>query len=131
MVPTLFGDPPDEDVPVSRGSEQPKNQAEGCLTFEVALRDLNQITAQLESGGADLETSLREFERGIHLLRVCYQLLERAEQKIEQLVGFDASGEAVTAPFDATATAGQPAGKRRGSRKSAARPSGDEDSSLS
>lgn len=89
------------------------------VTFEAALAELQQIAARLEDGGDGLEASLKEFEHGVRLLRLCYQLLENAEQKIEQLVKFSETGEAVLTPFDATATAGQPAGKRRSPRKSA------------
>ncbi len=90
------------------------------VTFEAALAELQEIAARLEDGGDGLEASLKEFERGVRLLRVCYQLLEGAEQKIEQLVKFSETGEAALTPFDATATAGQPAGKRRTTRRSAA-----------
>lgn len=86
-------------------------------TFEAALATLQQITSRLEDGRDGLETSLAEFERGVKLLRLCYQLLENAEQKIEQLVALNEAGEAVLAPFDASATGGQPAGKRRAPRK--------------
>ena len=88
-----------------------------ALTFESALTALQQITQRLEDGSAGLEGSLADFERGVRLLRLCYQLLETAEQKIEQLVSLSESGTAILAPFDATATAGQPAGKRRTTRR--------------
>lgn len=87
------------------------------LTFESALTTLQQITTRLEDGSAGLEGSLADFERGVRLLRLCYQLLETAEQKIEQLVSLSESGTAILAPFDATATAGQPAGKRRATKR--------------
>lgn len=86
-------------------------------SFEQALSELQGITQRLEDGSGGLEASLQEFERGVKLLRTCYQLLETAEQRIEQLVRFNDSGEPELAPFDATATAGQPAGKRRAPRK--------------
>jgi len=94
-------------------------------SFEEALGELQAITHRLEDGSQGLEASLAEFERGVRLLRTCYQLLESAEQRIEQLVGIDADGQTQTAPFDAAATAAQPgqtAGKRRGpaTRKSQA-----------
>jgi exodeoxyribonuclease VII small subunit len=96
--------------------------AEGAATpasFEDALRELQRIAARLEDGSAGLEASLQEFERGIGLLRVCYQRLEAAEQKVEQLVRIEESGAVVVAPFDAAATVSQPgqtAGKRRASK---------------
>lgn len=74
------------------------------LTFEAALTELQQLTQRLEDGQESLEAALADFERGIELLRTCYRLLEQAEQRIELFLGFDAEGQAVTAPFDATAT---------------------------
>jgi exodeoxyribonuclease VII small subunit len=101
-VPQSMSDSPDD-------SPEPQS-------FEDALGELQAITHRLEDGTQGLEASLAEFEHGVKLLRKCYQLLESAEQRIEQLVGFDEQGQPLTAPFDATATASQPgqtAGKRR------------------
>ncbi len=86
---------------------------EAAPSFETSLALLQQIVARLEDGGSGLEASLADFEQGVRLLRECYRQLDDAEQKIEQLVKFSETGEAVLAGFDATATAGQPAGKRR------------------
>ena len=98
------------DTTATTGAPEPAN-------FEAALAELHAITHRLEDGTQGLEASLAEFERGVRLLRVCYQLLESAEQRIEVLVGMDEQGQPVTAPFDGTATVSQPgqtAGKRRG-----------------
>lgn len=93
--------------------------------FETSLTDLQQIVARLEDGSLGLEQSLSEFERGVKLLRTCYRILEDAEQKVELLIGFNEQGDAVTEPFDATATydAGeQKVGRRRSTKKAAAKP---------
>ena len=92
-------------------------------TFEGALAELQQIVHDLEEGELGLETSLSRFEEGIRLLRSCYRILEEAEQKIEILTGMDAEGNAVTEPFDASATferSEKPA-KKPGRRRGAAR----------
>lgn len=73
-------------------------------SFEEALAELQQIVADLEEGSLGLEESLARFETGMKLLRTCHQVLERAEQKIAILTGFDAEGNPVTAPFDGSAT---------------------------
>jgi exodeoxyribonuclease VII small subunit len=73
-------------------------------TFEASLVELQELVRVLEEGTLDLDESIARFERGISLLRRCYQALERAEQKIEILTGFDRSGNPITAPFDAAAT---------------------------
>ncbi len=63
------------------------------------------------------------YEEGVKLLRQSYDLLQRAERKIELLSGVDAEGNPVTQPFDDSATF-DPAepGKRRSRRSKAAQP---------
>lgn len=73
-------------------------------SFEEAVLSLQKIVSDLEGGTITLDESLRRFEEGIGLLRQCYQFLERAEQRIEQLVSLDAQGNITLVPFDATAT---------------------------
>ncbi len=73
-------------------------------TFESGLAELQTLVRELEEGSLGLDDSIARFERGISILRRCYQALERAEQKIELLTGFDRDGNPVTAPFDGTAT---------------------------
>ena len=93
-------------------------------SFETALAELQRIVVDLEDGRVGLEESLARFERGIALLKTCYQVLERAEQRIEQLVGMKSDGTPLTKPFDATATAEteDPTAGRRRSRKTKAEP---------
>jgi exodeoxyribonuclease VII small subunit len=58
------------------------------LHFEAALKELTTIVELLEHGEGqlDLETSLKNFERGIELTRVCQNALADAKQKVEILV---------------------------------------------
>ncbi len=74
------------------------------VPFETSLSELQQIVSQLEDGSLPLEESMQQFERGVHLLRNCYQVLESAEHRIEILTGTDRDGTVRTEPFDATAT---------------------------
>jgi exodeoxyribonuclease VII small subunit len=76
----------------------------GEQSFEACLAELQDVVRQLEEGRLGLAESIAGFERGISLLRHCYQSLERAEQKIEILSGFDQAGNPVVAPFDAAST---------------------------
>jgi exodeoxyribonuclease VII small subunit len=85
------------------GSELPY---EAAPSFEEAMAELQQIVNDLEDNSLGLESSLVQFERGIGLLRNCHSFLEQAEQKIEILLSFKENGEPITAPFDATPTAG-------------------------
>jgi exodeoxyribonuclease VII small subunit len=81
-----------------------KSQPENGPGFEEALGELQQIVSQLEDGSLGLEESMQRFEKGMSLLRHCYCVLEKADQKIEILTGFDAQGNPITAEFDGSAT---------------------------
>lgn len=64
-------------------------------SFEVLLRDLEEIVARLERGEQSLEAALGEFERGVALARDARQVLEAAEIKLARLVaGGDGTEEA-------------------------------------
>ena len=71
------------------------------LKFEEALKRLEEIVSLLESGKADLDSSLSAYEEGVALLRVCHSKLSDAEQKIELLKRIDPeTGTAETVPID-------------------------------
>ena len=53
--------------------------------FETALNELNKLVEKIEKGGIALEESLKNFERGITLVRQCQQALQSAEQKVMML----------------------------------------------
>ena len=63
-----------------------------ALSFEDALKKLEEIVQRLERGELTLEESLTCYEEGIRLSRFCHGKLEEAERKIEVLVK-DARGE--------------------------------------
>lgn len=92
-------------------------------TFEGSLAQLQQIVHELEDGNLGLEPSLSRFDEGIRLLRNCYLILEKAEQKIEILIGTDPAGSPVMEVFDASATfegsdkSAKKPGRRRGGTK--------------
>ena len=71
------------------------------LSFEDAIRRLGHIVEQLERGDLPLEASLRLFEEGIGLARVSQRRLDRAERRIEELLGVDAEGQPISRPFEA------------------------------
>ena len=64
------------------------------VTFEAALKQLEEIVQRLERGELPLEESLKLYEEGIHLSRLCHAKLEEAEGKIELLMK-DARGDLV------------------------------------
>lgn len=55
------------------------------LTFDDALQQLEVIVQQLESGKLPLEESMKAFERGVQLGKLCNEKLTNAEKKIELL----------------------------------------------
>ncbi len=61
-------------------------------TFEQALTQLEQIVQKLERGDQPLEESLKLYEEGVRLSRLCQRKLEEAEGRIEMLLK-DARGE--------------------------------------
>jgi exodeoxyribonuclease VII small subunit len=61
-------------------------------TFEQALASLEQIVQKLEKGDLPLEESLKLYEEGVRLSRLCHGKLEEAEGRIEVLLK-DARGE--------------------------------------
>jgi exodeoxyribonuclease VII small subunit len=69
------------------------------LAFEGALDELEALVERLEAGDLVLEQALATFERGVALSRRCAELLERAEQRIDELVR--AQGGAAVRPFSA------------------------------
>ncbi len=56
------------------------------VKFEDALERLEKIVSQLEAGELALDESLKIFEEGIKLSRLCSGKLEEAEKKIDVLM---------------------------------------------
>jgi len=69
------------------------------MSFEAALKELEQIVERLESGEIDLEESIARFERGEALKARCEALLKRAEARVEKIVA-GPDGAAGTEPLD-------------------------------
>ena len=85
------------------------------LSFETALTELERVLRLLEDGATTLEDSLSSYERGVGLMKRCYQQLRDAEQKIALLSGVDADGQPKVQAFDHSASfaAPKPDEKRR------------------
>ncbi|MFH0975282.1 MAG: exodeoxyribonuclease VII small subunit [Spirochaetota bacterium] len=62
-----------------------KEKSPDKLTFEEALKELEDIARKLEEGTLDLDGSIERFERGVVLKKICREKLEEAERKIEIL----------------------------------------------
>jgi exodeoxyribonuclease VII small subunit len=55
------------------------------IKFETALQRLEKIVEQLESGEVELDKSIKIFEEGNELVKLCLEKLNSAEKKVKQL----------------------------------------------
>ena len=90
-------------------------------TFEESLAELEKIVSELEDGKIGLNDALQRYEQGVKLLTNCYQLLDKAERRIELLSGVDADGNPIVRQFDDEAAENESADSRRRSRTKAKR----------
>ena len=54
-------------------------------TYEEAVKRLEEIVKQLESGAAPLDESIALFSEGAELVKTCTAILDEAEQKVKIL----------------------------------------------
>jgi len=54
--------------------------------FETSLKELEEIVEQLETSDLALDETLAKYEKGIKIYKQCYQILEKAEKKINILL---------------------------------------------
>ena len=62
-------------------------------TFEESIKELEETVENLEKGNLSLEQSIETFEKGIALSKECNDILDKAEKKINILVGNDGNLE--------------------------------------
>lgn len=62
-----------------------KAESEQQPDFESAIAELESLVQRMESGELSLEDSLREFERGVQLTRLCQDQLKAAEHRVKLL----------------------------------------------
>jgi len=55
------------------------------MSFEEALRELEQVVGQLERGEVPLDQSIALYERGAELKKRCETKLREAEEKVAKL----------------------------------------------
>lgn len=68
-------------------------------TFAAALSRLEEIVQELEKGDLLLEQSLKLFEEGVKLARLCTKRLDEAERKVEILLK-EKDGKISPRPFE-------------------------------
>jgi exodeoxyribonuclease VII small subunit len=69
------------------------------LSFEEALEELENIVSKLEDGSINLEESIEEYTRGVHLKNHCETKLKEATLKVEQIT-IDKDGKFSTKEFN-------------------------------
>ena len=58
-------------------NEQKNNT--GKMTFEQAIKELTDIVGKIEQGQIPLQDSLKQYERGMALIKHCRTILQKAE----------------------------------------------------
>ncbi len=62
------------------------------LDFEKAMARAEEIATAIEQGDVGLEDSIKQFEEGMALIKQCREVLDAAEQRIQQLDKTDDGG---------------------------------------
>lgn len=71
------------------------------LSFEDALKELEDIVRTLEQGKGKLEDAIKSYERGAALKAHCERKLGEAQARIEKIaLGADGAPKAEAAKFD-------------------------------
>jgi exodeoxyribonuclease VII small subunit len=70
----------------------------GKLTFEEALKELEDIVRRLESGNAKLDDALAAYERGAQLKQHCEAKLREAQARVDKIV-LGPDGKPTTEPM--------------------------------
>lgn len=68
------------------------------LTFEQAMKRLEEIVSRLEAGDVPLDQSMTLFEEGTKLSAYLSKLLDTAEQKVTMITA--QNGTEIEVPFD-------------------------------
>ena len=80
---------PDHDIPADIAA----------LSFEEALKQLEELVRQLEKGESRLDDAIQAYERGANLKRQCEAKLAEARLKVDK-ISFGPGGEIGTQPMD-------------------------------
>ncbi|MFB0611328.1 exodeoxyribonuclease VII small subunit [Aurantiacibacter poecillastricola] len=72
-----------------------------AMSFEEALKSLEDTVRRLEGGDVPLDESIALYERGEALRRHCQARLDAAQERIEKIVAGPDGKPSGTAPFDA------------------------------
>ncbi len=73
------------------------------ISFESALKKLENIVENLENGDLSLEDALKQYEEGVRMADLCTKRLTEAEKKVEVLMKTNPA-KFKTVPFDDKST---------------------------
>ena len=77
------------------------NSGDENLSFEQALKELEQIVEKLERGEVSLDDAVAAYERGSKLKQQCQKRLDEARLRVDQIRAAKGSSEVEgTSPFD-------------------------------
>ncbi len=63
------------------------------ISYEDAMKRIDEIVDALEKGDAPLDEALKLFEEGTELTNLCYKRLESAKQKITEIKAGEGFGQ--------------------------------------
>ncbi len=69
-----------------------KKTKAGEPSYEDAVERVEELIDSIESGEIGLDESLKAFEEGMGLIKVCRARVEKAEQRISELLAEDEGG---------------------------------------
>ena len=81
------------------------------IEFETALKKLENIVENLETGDLSLEQALKHYEEGVRLADICSKRLTEAEKKVEVLMK-TGGGKLKAEPFERSAENTKTKGKK-------------------
>ncbi|MHC4463188.1 MAG: exodeoxyribonuclease VII small subunit [Planctomycetota bacterium] len=70
---------------VKKMAEKKQKNDISKLSFEEAIKELGNIVGKIEQGQIPLQDSLKQYERGMALIKHCRGILEKAEKRIEKI----------------------------------------------
>ena len=68
-------------------------------TFEMAMKQLEQIVQDLETSDMPLEKAIKKFEEGIKISKYCSEKLDESERRITLLIQDSGGKEVSEIPF--------------------------------
>jgi exodeoxyribonuclease VII small subunit len=87
---------------LSGNSAMATKPPESPAGFEASMEALESLVSRMEAGDLPLEESLREYQRGMELIRACQNALDEAQRKIEILA--DGTPPLASAGYDSNDT---------------------------